>query len=165
METRKPNRLTAYDYSRPGAYFVTICTKDKSRILWNKDTAPPVGATCGRPQTTERLSPWGVIVHTEIGKIESIYNGVVRVDKFVVMPNHIHMIIVIDTFGRPKVAPTISRVIQQLKGSVSKQIGHAIWQKSFHDHIIRAEDDYLRIWEYTDTNPATRETDCFYTEE
>ena len=60
---------------------------------------------------------------------------------------------------------TISRVIQQMKGYATKQIGHSIWQKSFHDHIIRNDRDYQRIWAYIDTNPAKWEQDCFYTEE
>jgi len=164
METRKPNRLAYYDYSQPGAYFITICTRGKEKLLWNETFVPSVGATCGRPQSTEQLSPWGIVVHREIGKIESIYKGIVRIGKFVVMPNHVHMIIVIDTFGRPQVAPTISRVIQQFKGSVSKQIGQPIWQRSFHDRIIRSEAEYLEIWQYIDTNPATWASDCFYTE-
>ena len=52
-----------------------------------------------------------------------------------------------------------------MKGIATKQIGYNIWQKSFHDHIIRTDSDYEMIWEYIDTNPARWETDCFYTEE
>ena len=62
------------------------------------------------------------------------------------------------------VAPTISTVIQQLKGVVTKQIGHPVWQKLFHDHVIRGEMDYLKIWEYIDNNPTRWEEDCFYIE-
>ena len=62
------------------------------------------------------------------------------------------------------VAPTISTVVQQLKGCVSKQAGFSLWQKTFHDHIIRDENDYEKIWEYIDTNPLKWETDCFYSE-
>ena len=62
------------------------------------------------------------------------------------------------------VAPTISQVIQQLKGIVTKQIGWSIWQKLFHDHVIRNEKDYLKIREYIDNNPLQWELDCFYTE-
>ena len=63
------------------------------------------------------------------------------------------------------VAPTISRVVQQLKGIVTKQIGVSIWQKLFHDHVIRGEQDYLKIWEYIYSNPARWKDDCFYQEE
>ena len=60
-------------------------------------------------------------------------------------------------------APTISRVVQQMKGIITKQIGYSIWQKLFHDHIIRNEKDYLKIWEYIENNPARWKEDCFYT--
>ncbi len=51
-----------------------------------------------------------------------------------------------------------------LKEVVTKSIGYSIWQKGYHDHIIRGEADYLRIWNYIDTNPAKWREDCYYTE-
>lgn len=63
------------------------------------------------------------------------------------------------------VAHAISTVIQQMKGYATKQLGKNIWQKSFHDHIIRTDRDYQMIWQYIDTNPARWEQDCFYTED
>ena len=80
------------------------------------------------------------------------------------MPNHIHLLLRIDTDpdGREMSAPTISRVIQQMKGAVTKRIGTSIWQKLFHDHVIRNERDYLKIWEYIEGNPSRRKEDCFY---
>ena len=74
----------------------------------------------------------------------------VDVAKHVIMPNHIHMIIVIavNGGGRTQFAPTISRVIKQFKGSITKQIGFSLWQRSYHDHIIRDEKEYLRIAQY-----------------
>ena len=156
---RKHNRLVQYDYSQNGAYFITVCTENRKSIL-----SSVVGATIGRPAYV-RLTNNGIIVDNAIHGIESHYEPV-RVDKYVIMPNHIHLLLLIDsTDGRPMVAPTISRVIQQMKGIVTKQIGCNIWQKSFHDHIIRTESDYEMIWEYIDTNPGRWETDCFYTEE
>lgn len=62
------------------------------------------------------------------------------------------------------VAPTISRAMQQFKGAVTKRIGQTIWQKGFYDHIIRDEADYLRIWDYIDTNPAKWAEDEYYRE-
>ena len=50
--------------------------------------------------------------------------------------------------------PTISRVIQQMKGAITKRVGQNIWQKLYHDHVIRNEADYLKIWQYIDSNPA-----------
>lgn len=91
----------------------------------------------------------------------------ISVDHYVVMPNHVHLILVITaghigTDGRTVCAPTVSRVVRGWKAAVTKQIGVSIWQKSFHDHIIRNETDYLRIWNYIDTNPAKWREDCYY---
>lgn len=109
------------------------------------------------------LSDIGKIVSDEIIRVSSIYNNV-TVDKSIVMANHIHMIILIacEQNGRPQDAPTISRIIQQFKGSISKQAGFPVWQKSFYEHIIRNEQDYLEIWEYIDTNPHKWREDEYY---
>jgi len=66
------------------------------------------------------------------------------------MPNHIHMIIMIDKIrcGRQGAAPTISQMVGQFKRVVSMQVGKTVWQCSFHDHIIRDEKGYNKIWEY-----------------
>mgnify|MGYP003275685317 CR=1 FL=1 len=158
LPKRKLNRLSGYDYSTCGAYFITICTQNRENLFWET-----VGATFGRPNDTEYLSKNGYIVDAEIKKIRKIYNDTVAVDKYVIMPNHIHMIIVLQKDGgRPKVAPTISCVIQQFKGSITKQIGFSPWQKLFHDHVIRNEHDYEAVWQYIDENPLKWKNDCYY---
>ena len=150
----KPTRLPEFDYSTPGAYFITICTKDRKNLFWED-----VGASIARPQ----LTPWGEIADKAISQIPKYYPAI-SVDHYVIMPNHIHLLLQIntDTDGRPMVAPTISIVVQQLKGVITKQIGQSVWQKLFHDHVIRGDADYLKIWEYIDNNPAKWEEDCFY---
>ena len=85
----------------------------------------------------------------------------VSVDKYVIMPNHIHLIIVMQN-GRTQFSPTVSRIIKQFKGKVTKQVGFCIWQKSFYDHIIRDENDYLRIWEYIENNPYKWTEDKYF---
>ena len=149
LPKRKSNRLNGYDYSSVGAYHITICAKDNKQLFWNN-----VGATSGRPHPECFLSEYGKIVDNEIRKIGTVYNAV-NIDKYVIMPDHIHMIVSIlpDEFGRPQVAPTISRVIKQFKGAVSKQIGFSVWQKGYHDHIIRGQQDYDETWQYIDGNP------------
>ena len=86
-------------------------------------------------------------------------------DKYVIMPNHIHMIIFLHGTMRAS-SPTknIERIIQSFKILVTKEIGDGIWQRSFHDHIIRGDVDYHKIWEYIDTNVLRWEKDCFYTD-
>ena len=146
---RKEIRLGNYDYSTCGVYFITICTKQKKPLFWNN-----VGATCGRPENEYQLSDCGIIVENEIALLSSVYESV-RVDKYIVMPDHIHMLVSIvpDEFGRPQVAPTISRVVQQFKGAITKKVGFSLRQKGYYDHIIRGQQDYDEIWQYIDENP------------
>ncbi|MBE6639937.1 MAG: hypothetical protein E7616_10955 [Ruminococcaceae bacterium] len=98
LPTRKPIRIADYDYSTPGAYFITVCINDRKPIFWN------VGAAICRPN----LSKSGSVVETAILQIPEHY-PVVSVDKYCVMPDHIHMILYINTDenGRQVAAPTL----------------------------------------------------------
>lgn len=157
---RKRNRLENYDYSSCGAYFITVCTLDRRNYFWEN-----VGAIIDRPQNVI-LSMCGKMVDEAIQNIPSAYSAL-SVDSYVIMPNHIHILIraCADEFGRPLVAPTIPRVVQQLKGIVSKQVGTSIWQKSFYDHIIRNRQDYEEHLRYIYENPMRWCYDELYTEE
>lgn len=156
LPKRKPNRLNNFDYSQNGAYFVTICAKNKEHIFG------AVGASTARPSRVI-LSEYGKITDQAIKSITKFYPNVI-VDKYVIMPNHIHMILIIQNeSGRAMLVPTISTVIAQMKGYISKRIGNSIWQKSFYDHIIRNEQDYLEIWQYIENNPEKWQQDKFYT--
>lgn len=145
---RKQIRIKDYDYSAPGAYFVTICTKNRAQILWET-----VGADIIRPQDVS-LSVVGKIVEQGVLQISNHYDYI-AVDKFCIMPNHVHLILVIQNNedGRMISAPTVSTVVGLMKRWVSKQIGRSIWQKSFHEHGIRNQQDYDEIWEYIENNP------------
>lgn len=149
LPKRKNIRLNDYNYSSNGAYFITICTKNKENLLWKN-----VGANCVRPLDQLPLSKIGIVVENEIHKLNTIYENI-KVDKYQIMPNHIHFIIFIyeDSNGRTQFAPTISRIIKQFKGSITKQIGFSIWQKSFYDRIIRNEKEYQEVWNYIHNNP------------
>ena len=154
---RKRNRLESIGYDENGAYFITICTKRKASLFWR------VGAAMRSPP--ECLTRAGQIADDRIQRIEGIYDGSVHVDNSVVMPNHVHMLLRIETSvmgGRRIAAPTIMSVVNQYKGAVSKAVGFPCWQKSFHDHIIRDDSDYHRIWTYIDANPGKWEEDCYY---
>ena len=159
LPKRKPNRLKDYDYSQNGGYFVTICTCNKEKLLCNIVG----GGAFDAPQ----------VVLTETGKIVEKYilstNKIdhVTVEKYVVMPNHIHLLIFIDNaYGTSKApSPTnaiLPHLVSTLKRFCNRDIGANIFQRSFHDHVIRDENDYRKIWEYIDENPAKWEEDCFY---
>ena len=157
---RKPTRLKNYDYSQNGYYFITICTKEKQKILCNivGDGALDV------PQI--KLSHIGDVVQKYILSTNNISN--VTVDKYVIMPNHLHLILIVENNGTSKApSPTnnvVSHAVSTLKRFVNKEIGHNIFQRSFHDHIIRDKNDYEKIWSYINTNPCRWHEDCFYTE-
>ena len=157
LPKRKPNRLKSYDYSMPGAYFVTICTKERKCILWET-----VGASIACPQDVILSHP-GKIVDAAIRGIPKHYPAI-TVDKYVIMPNHIHLLLQIhgDQNGNPVSTSPVSIVIQQMKGYVTKQLGCSIWQKLYHDHVIRDEQDYRMIWNYIEGNPMKWTEDCFY---
>lgn len=160
LPQRKPNRLRAFDYSSPGAYFITICTDERRNLFW-----ADVGASIARPQDV-CLSGHGRIVDAAIHEIPVHYPAV-SVEHYVIMPNHAHLLLQLhtDACGRAMPAPTISTVVQQFKGAVSKQAGISVWQKSFHDHVVRDEKDFLEIREYIETNPMKWTQDRFYAPE
>jgi REP element-mobilizing transposase RayT len=176
---RKLNRLENYDYSRNGLYFITICTKD--RVPYLSEVTSVGNAALGVPHNsiTEncifdipnvKLTEYGKIVNTNIQKINEIYRYV-SVTKYVIMPDHIHMILFVSDFGdkplkngTPGAAfPTksVSKIINGLKSISTKQIGFSIWQKSFHDHIIRNEKEFLEICDYIDNNPINWVNDIY----
>ena len=200
---RKRTRLKDFDYSENGAYFITICTKDKKKILGRipiikGDTSnSPVGQaapcllvadknTSGQPTVGQGLAPaevilskYGQIAEQELRLLETRFPSI-KIDQYVIMPNHIHMIVVIqnDAAGAspcpttvnnvtfPK-HPTVSDVICVYKSLVTracKKNGYVgmLFQSSFHDHIIRNEQDYLEIWKYIENNPAKWEEDSLY---
>ena len=156
-QNRKINRLKNYDYSSNGLYFVTICTKDRVRYLSEIIEDPlSVGADIIRPIMT--LTNIGKILEYSINDVKKHYDNI-SVLKYCIMPDHVHLILSINNEisiaegGRMISAPTISTVIGSLKRFVSKESGISIWQKSFHDHIIRNENELRDIWDYIENNP------------
>jgi REP element-mobilizing transposase RayT len=124
LPVRKYNRLPGYDYSSNGAYFVTICVNNKKKLLGKiEDLSCPCVV----------LSEIGKAVDKEISILSGTYAGI-TVDKYVIMPNHIHMLLSVaredDEFSRDKntdIPPTLSRMIKQFKGSVTKKIGVSVY--------------------------------------
>ena len=157
LPKRKSTRLRDYDYSTPGAYFVTICTKDRECILSKIVVGEGFHALL-----QNILTPIGQEVEKTIQYIGDNYIGT-KIDKYIIMPNHIHLIVSLEnTGGRGN--PPLQNITGQLKSFVMQKCGENIWQRSFHDHIIRGDADYKQIWEYIDTNHLKWEKDCFYNE-
>ena len=126
------------------------------------DSPAEVGASIARPLDPQkiRLSKYGKIADEAVKNISETYKAL-SVDHYVIMPDHIHLLLSIraDECGRPMVAPTVSRVVQQMKGYVTKRIGTSIWQKSFYDHVIRNKEDYEAHIKYIYENPFGEKPD------
>lgn len=144
---RKPNRISGYDYSHNGAYFITICTQDRRRIL-----SDIVGDGFPVPK------PIGILAEKVIEEINHRYPRV-SVNKFVIMPDHIHMLLQIDK-GTGDPSPTLGNIVGWYKYQVTKRVnkgsetpGERIFQRSYYDHVIRNQQDYDEIWQYIENNP------------
>lgn len=178
---RRSIRLRGYDYSRVGAYFVTVCTQNQLCLFGEIVN----GAM--------ELNGAGRIVQYVWEEIPIHYQDI-ETEEFVVMPNHIHGIIVIagpphkqikpvgaaprvcPDGGRPQgVAPTadhlgpglsLPEVVERFKTMTTKRYADGVrksgwrafsgklWQRNYYDHIIRNEDDLHRIREYITNNPT-----------
>lgn len=152
---RKKNRLKGYDYSSNASYFLTVCSDKRKEIFSQIVFDNTVGANivC--------LSHIGEKIENCILKIEEIY-PCVFVDNYIIMPNHIHLILTIDTNRRPMVAPTVATVIKQFKGAASKEAGTSIWQKGYYDHIIRNENDFNETMKYITFNAQKWDEDKYF---
>ncbi|MBQ6849809.1 MAG: hypothetical protein IJN77_02085 [Oscillospiraceae bacterium] len=143
-----------YDYKNNGAYFITICTVGKSHIL-----GKIVGGDAYIAPHIE-LSEYGVTVEKYIKNMKGL-------DTYTIMPNHIHIIIRIgfDSDGTMWASsPTrgIPQLIKSFKIMVSKKCGKTIFQRSYYDHIIRDEADYLEKYNYIRTNLLKWSEDEYY---
>ena len=156
LKKRKQIRLTNYDYSQNGAYFVTLCTNDM-KPLFSRIT---VGAIHESPAIVE-LTEYGTILKNTIDALSDRF--CITVSNYVIMPNHIHLLIIIDNRAirespLQSKRSLISKSIGYLKMNVSKEIHKTnseliVWQRSYYDHIIRNEEDYINHLQYIDENP------------
>ena len=144
LPQRKPNRIPEYDYSQNGAYFVTICTQDRKKIL----------STIVGDDAHIVPKPYGRIA-------EKYIRNVPEIEKYMIMPDHIHMIIRLDNGSMWASTPTdekpqhnrISNIVRSIKVLAAKEIGEPIFQRSYYDHVIRNQQDYDEVWEYIENNP------------
>ena len=160
LPKRKNIRLDEFDYSKNGYYYITICTKNREKIL-----GEIVGdGVLDVPKM--KLSYFGVIAENVINNINNFYDDIVF-DKYVIMPNHIHLIIKIQNQDGLSRTPTptnstISKIVSTFKRFCNREYKINIWQRSFYEHIIRNEDDYLKISEYIINNPLNWKKDSEY---
>ena len=145
LPIRKIIRLNGYNYSKENMYFITLCIKDRIELFGKIE------------ENNIKLSKEGNIAKKNIYGIEQIYENI-TIDEYIIIPNHIHFLISIDyTDG-----VTISKVIKHFKTNISKELKYSIWQKSFYEHIVRNEKEYLKIKEYIINNIKNWEKDKYF---
>lgn len=142
--TRKSNRLKNYDYSSNGLYFITVCVNDMECLFGYVDMENNM-----------------VILNDDGNRVDFFIQKIDEVDNYIIMPNHIHFIIRLDKDRKNK---SIQRIISGFKRAVSMDFGYSPWQKSFHDHIIKSDEEYANIWNYVENNANKWKDDCFYRE-
>ncbi|MHB1458349.1 MAG: transposase [Armatimonadota bacterium] len=166
---RRSIRFPEYNYSAPGAYYITLCTYDRSCIFGEIIDGIMV------------LSEFGHAVN-EIW-LESFINSTeIFLDYYVIMPNRFHCVIFIATESKDQIANSdlqmdifkrrkmlLSKFIGKFKMSTSKQInkirgtlGNPVWQRNYYEHVIRHEDDLAHIREYIMNNPINWNSDENY---
>jgi REP element-mobilizing transposase RayT len=166
---RRSIRLAGYDYSRSGAYFVSICTRNRECLFG-------VLVDAGM-----QLNGAGSIVQTAWDDLPSHYPHL-ELDAFVIMPNHIHGIVVLADFAFRRIeagfkaapttpAPTmpivpskrhaLPEIVRAFKTFSARRInvlrnspGVPVWQRNYYEHIIRDEESLNRVREYIANNPA-----------
>ncbi len=165
LPKRKRNRLEDFDYSTEGAYFITVCTKDRKKILSHISVG---GDVLDAPQNIH-LSNYGKIADKHINEMNGFYHNI-EIAQYVIMPNHIHFILIVLENGPSGTsAPTkqhsiVSCFVSTFKRFCNKEYGKNIWQRSFHDHVIRDREDYEKIAKYIYENPIKWEEDCFFSQ-
>ena len=147
LPKRKSPRIPGYDYSTVNYYFITICTHEKQCIFGEPDD----------------LNWMGQCAEDCLLKIPQLHPEI-RLDKYVVMPNHIHAIFDVQESDKQT---DLNVIIGQYKMAVTKYIreikpDYKVWQRSFHHHVIRNRSRYEKIWNYIEDNPRKWEEDCFY---
>ncbi len=159
---RKRNRLKEYDYANAGYYFVTICVNDRKNHFGKIENAKCV------------LNELGRVVQRILESIPVKY-PYVSIDYYVIMPNHIHVIIIIDPSDNVSIVTSrdmspdkkhkiksLSEIIGAFKTISSKELHNKglkefKWQRSFYDRIIRNEGELYQIRKYIEQNPLSLE--------
>ena len=168
LPRRKSTRLKNFDYSSAGAYFVTICVRDRMQILSeivrtdltsvDKTIVIAVGEGLAPPEITVKLKPCGEIVKEQLQLIETRFPSV-TVEDYVIMPDHIHAVIFLHgKAGGASPSPTLDDVICAFKSLTSRSCKQKygiekMFQRSSAEHIVRDREDYETRRKYIYENP------------
>lgn len=164
LPKRKHPRLKNYDYSSNGYYFITFCVENPKVMLSTVElSSVGRGLDPAVAKATVSLTDYGKIVEEEILGVQEKYE-IVKIDKYCIMPNHVHLIIAIDDYevsagSRPR--PTVPDIMKIIKSKSARRFnqldntpGRKVYQTSYMDEIIGSVKYYEEVWRYIDENPA-----------
>ena len=162
LPQRKHPRLRSYDYGSAGAYFITICTHHRKCLL-----SHIVGRGLAPAETV--YTQLGEIAKEQLLQLENRF-PTMKIDAYVIMPNHIHAILRLEETAGASPRPTVTDIVcayKSLTTRACKQASHIekLFQTSFYEHVIRGQADYNEIAEYIQNNPKQWELDKLYAEE
>jgi len=163
VHNRRSIRLRGFDYSSNSMYYITICTQDREALF-----GEAVGAALrGRPGTSgEMILKW-------LKEIENKFAGII-IDKYVIMPNHIHFLVYLPCAPGGHAGPPLQKIVEWFKTMSTNEyirgvksglyppFNKRIWQRNYYERVIRDEDEYLQTWQYIDENPARWTQDQYY---
>ena len=168
LPKRKSTRLKNFDYSSAGAYFVTICVRDRMHILSemvieditaaDKTIEIAVGEGLAPPEITVKLKPCGEIVKEQLQLMETRFPSV-TIEDYIIMPDHIHAVIFLhEKAGGASPSPTLDDVICAFKSLTSRSCKQKygiekMFQRSSAEHIVRDREDYETRRKYIYENP------------
>jgi REP element-mobilizing transposase RayT len=132
---RRSLRLRGFDYRVCGFYFVTTCARQRDDVFGSVASERVV------------LNGAGGVVRQQLLSLPTRRRGV-ELDCWVVMPDHVHVIVVLDG-GRP-----LGEVVAAFKSGASREVGTSLWQRGYFDRVIRDEGELQRAREYIETNPT-----------
>lgn len=165
LPNRKSIRKAGYDYSQPGAYYITICVKDSRRLFGTIE------------ENGVRLSDLGIIVREKWNQIPNRFQWT-RIDEYIIMPDHFHGIVIIEQpleelvrwrqsggRGDPPLLPSLPEILYWFKSATNHEYlkllpptnmptkGNTLWQRSYYDRIIRSEAELNIRRQYIFDNP------------
>ncbi len=154
---RRSIRMKGYDYSQTGVYFITICLQHKACLFGNIVDGSMV------------LNNAGLMVEQWYHELENKFSDI-RCDKYVIMPNHFHCIVINNDGGEHTGSPlravvqwfktmTTNEYIRGVKHNGWKRFDGKLWQRNYYEHIVRNEKELNRIRQYIMDNPAKWESD------
>ena len=159
---RNITRLKHYDYSSNGIYFVTFCTFHRQHTLSRIEEISANGSQI----TNLTLSNVGLICNNTADFLHQVYPDINLISK-VIMPNHVHALIALHNNKTNDRSLQLSDYIGAWKRKTTYDAHRAgfkgqVWQRSFYEHVVRNEEDMLRVMEYIENNPKKWMLDRFY---